>query len=795
MRTYRHGFILIVVTCLLILLSAPASGKIVIDMPFFGPQQLPVDIPFLENVSIGSSTSAPEEYLEGGWEIRDSDLIVGPGHVLSMRDYTLLFNCSVDGQYKIDVQDGGTLLIENCTITALGDTRPYLFQVQPGGRIEMKNSRLSHCGYNGPDPLSKGLWLGSESSSLAFNELTDNYYGIVVEGDRCSITNNSITSGYCGIQIAASGVAVTNNTIDHNQAGIDAGRSGITMISGNTITNNALYGMLIGGEGPGMLSGNVISNNGEGLILLNASACIATETWLDDNLGHGLVIEGSRVVSIKNVSSSWNAWGVYVNGTRDCTIHGALTSYNMYDGVFINNSNNVVLIGNTATYNGGYGFNVTENNTKVTVDRRRNIAEDNFKGDYNAPPAALSIAEVSLLSLLIALLDKLIYLIDFQKVLVTNVFSGIVNPMREPVSRELDRLSHRLLSIFHITRGGYKKAHVSEHMNVLFFHLINGKDIRGVVRPSAPAKLSSHEIVLQQVRFFDLLFRDRVMLYRNIMYMAITTGAGIIVYTLQVWAGTYDLPYFLPLALQFLVMFPIGLAVQGNVVGHVEKLEYDVRDEVSAGMLRDDTLRQMSALEELHGQKKISDKKYNLQVNVLSDALKAIDHMDVRRHYLLFTPEGYAEAISGFESLLQKSPDEPLFLAGAAEAHAMLGRSLEMGGGPGKGQFEKALGYAQKAFSLDGSRFEVRRARAMSLYFNGHTGDARVEVDEAIRLCPNDAESYLLKAMMAENAEERQKLYGKAISLNKSLSAIRLEPPKVPVPAIEKKQENYRVRR
>ncbi len=783
MRTHRHGFILPVLACLLILLSASAAGKLVIDMPFLGQQQLPVDIPFLENVSIGSSTYAPTEYLGGGWEIRDSDLIVQEGHVLSIKDYTLLFNCSADGQYKIDVRDGGALLIENCTIASLDGASPYLFQVQPGGRLHMKNSRLSHCGFNGPDARSKGLWLGSDGNSLVMNELSDNYYGIVVEGDRCSITNNSITSGYCGIRIGASGALVTNNTIDHNQAGIDASQSGITTISGNTITNNALYGMLIGGEGTGMLTGNDISNNGEGLILLNASTCLASENRLDDNRGHGLVIEGSRVVSIKNMSSSWNAWGVYVNGTRDCTIRGAEASYNMYDGVFINNSNNVVLIDDIVTYNGGYGFNVSDNNTKVTVDRRRNIAEGNFKGDFNAPPAALTIAEISLISLLIALVDKLIYLVDIQKVIVTNVFSGIVNPMREPISMQLDRLSHRLLSVLHITRRGYKKAHVSEHMNVLFFHLINGKDIRGVVRPSAPAKLSSHEIVLQQVRFFDLLFRDRVMLYRNIMYMAITTGAGIIVYTLQVWAGTYDLPYFLPLALQFLVMFPIGLAVQGNVVGHVEKLEYDVRDEMSVEMLREDTFRQMSALEELHGQRKISDKKFDLQTKVLSDALKAIDHMDVRRYYLLFTPEGYAKAISGFAPLLEKSPDEPLFLAGAAEAHAMLGRSIELSGGDGKGHYEKALEEAQKAFSLDGTRFEVRRALAMSLFFNGRPDRARNEIDEAIRLCPNDAESYLLKAMMAENAEERQRLYSKAISLNKTLSAIRLEPQNVPVPA------------
>lgn len=159
MRTLRHGFILLVFACLIILLSTPASGKIVIDMPFLGPQELPVSIPFLENVSIGSSTRAPTAYLNDGWEIRDSDLIVERGQVLSMKNYTLLFNCSANGQYKIDVLDGGTLLIENCTITSCEGASPYLFRIQAGGRLAMKNSSLSHCGFRSnriPTPAWRG---------------------------------------------------------------------------------------------------------------------------------------------------------------------------------------------------------------------------------------------------------------------------------------------------------------------------------------------------------------------------------------------------------------------------------------------------------------------------------------------------------------------------------------------------------------------------------------------------------------------------------------------------------------
>jgi parallel beta-helix repeat protein len=635
----------------------------------------------------------------------------------------------------------------------------------------MKNSSLSGCGYRSSDLRSSGLWLGSDGDLLAYNNISNGHYGVIVEGGRCVLTNNTISSNNCGLLIGSSGAVVENNTICYNDMGIDAGQSGLSVIAGNNISHNTLYGLLLGGNAPKKLSGNDIMRNGEGLALVNVSNCAVTENRLDRNDGHGLLMENARIVSIKNNTVSSNGWGLYINASSDVSIHNVAAMYNSHDGAFVNNSRNIAFIGNNASYNDGFGFNVTDNNTNVAVDKKRNDAAWNTRGDFNVPQAALSIAEISLMSLLIASMDKLIYLVDFQKVLMTNVFSGIVNPMREPLSKELDRLSHRLLAAFPVKRRGYSMAHVSSHKNALFFHTINGKDIRGAVRVPMPGKLSSHEIVLQQIRFFDLLLRDRVMLLRNVLYMAIMMGAGIVVYTAQVWIGTYDLPYFLPLALQFLVMFPIGLAVQGNVVGHVEKLDYDVRDEASIGLLREDALRKKAALVERSAKKKISDKKFNIEMKALSDALRAIDHMDVRRHYLLFTPDGLTKAVSGFEALLEKSPDEPLFLSGAAEAYAMLGRSVGKKGEDGRIYYEKALAAAQKAYSIDPGRFEVRRALAMSLYYGGQTESAKAELAEALRLHPGDAESYLLKAIMAADAGERQKLFDRAVSLNKDLLA------------------------
>jgi parallel beta-helix repeat protein len=778
----RNDLILIALFCLLLLLMLPAaSGKIMIDLPLLPRQQLPIDIPFLENISVGGMASSYNDDLHDGTGVLYGDLIVGKGRVVSLKNYSLFFHCYYDGQYKIDVRNGGILMIDNSSISSPNGA--FLFQVEKGGMLSLKNSSLSGCGFSSPDIRSNGLWLGSAGNSLIANNISHNYYGVIVDGGQSDIINNTITSNYCGLRIGPAVAVVENNSICFNRIGIDASAAGPGEINGNNISQNAIYGLLLEGSSPKKVSGNDISGNGEGMIVRNATNCVISDSRLGGNKGRGLILENARTVVVRNTTMTANTWGLYMNATNESSVLESFAIDNKFDGVFVNNSRNVAFIGNNASFNDGFGFNILANNTNVVADRRRNEATGNLRGDFNVPQAALSITEVSLVSLLIALVDKLIFVVDLQKVLLTNVFSGIVNPMRDPLSKELDRISNRLWAMFHIKSNGYSRAHVSSHMNVLFFHLINGKDIRGVVRSPVPGKLSSHEIVLQQVRFFDLLSRDRVMLLRNILYMAIMMGAGIVVYTAQVWIGTYDLPYFLPLALQFLVMFPIGLVVQGNVVGHVEKLDYDIRDEASADLLRQDVLRRMAALEEQYAHKAITPKKYGAEKKMLSDALKAVDHMGVRRNYLLFTPEGLTKAVTGFETLLEKSPDEPIFLAGLAEAHAMFGRSLEQNGEDGKGHYEKAMAAARKAYSIDGGRFEVRRALAMALLFNGEPEKAAIELAEALRLHPADAESYLLKAMMEKNADKRRQLYNKAISLNRDLRAVAINAQNGLVPA------------
>ncbi len=385
------------------------------------------------------------------------------------------------------------------------------------------------------------------------------------------------------------------------------------------------------------------------------------------------------------------------------------------------------------------------------------------------PPNILSYEQVSLISLLIAFSDKLIYLINFPKFIVVNLFNGISNPLREPTSNFLDSV------IPPSRRRGYKKVHVSSHMNVLYFHVINGRDIRGIVRPATPGSIFCHEAVLQQIRFFDVLVKDRVMLFRNGLYMAIMTGIGLIVYAVQVSVGTYMLPYLLPLVIQFVIMFPIGLLVQNNIVGRVEKLDYDIRDESTLDMLREDAHKQMSWLERRYGNHKMSAPKYRSRMKKLNEALGTIDRMDTRRHYLLFTPDGYRKAISRYAGMLEKSPDDPLLLAGLSEAYAMLGHSLEMNGEDGKEYFNKAQSAAQKAGALNRGSYEVRRAHARSLYYAGNIEAAEKELKIALKLFPGDAESYELLAAIKDDPEEKLKLLHKAVSINRNLIIARRE--------------------
>ncbi len=745
----RCGFKLLLIFCiLLILVPAMTFAVPIIDFPAWFERTIPSGL----NISsiIGSDhVTGPIEAHSNGAMILDKDLIINKGQVVSFDNFDIEVDCKSDGEHKIVVMDGGILSVNNSSISSLDGEHAYAFMVEKGGLLHMSGSKLTNCGYDSPDSRFGGLWLAANGISVENSDISGGHYGIIIDGGDVSIINNTINSNYCGVRANSQGIlTIINNTINDN-------------------SHNGLY--VTGTGGLKTVVGNNIEYNGDGILLDNVSKAVVTDNRVDNNEGYGIRMDNANADIVNNNNISLNRYGLYLYSSDNNIYNGNVVCNNANDGIFINASSNSLFEGNTVYNNNGFGFNVSGNDPNTMIDKKTNTVSGNVIGDFNVPSNMLSIEQISLLSLLMAFSDKLIYLINFPKFIITNLFSGISNPLREPTSNLLDRIFPPS------RRRGYRNAHVSSHMNVLYFHVINGRDIRGIVHTETPGSLFSHEIVLQQIRFFDVLIRDRVMLFRNVLYMAIMTGIGIIVYTVQVSVGTYLLPYLLPLAIQFVIMFPIGLLVQNNIVGRVEKLDYDIRDEATIDMLREDAHKKIVSLEGRYKRNKLSAAKYQAAMNKLNEALETIDRMDIRRYYLLFTPAGFRKAISGYARLLEKSPEDPLLLAGIAEAYAMLGHSLEMNGEDGKQYYPAAESAAQSAYALNSGRYEVRRAYARSLYFAGNIEDAEKEATIAIKLHSGDAESYQLLAAMKDDPAEKLKLLHKAVSINKNLIIARRE--------------------
>lgn len=178
---------------------------------------------------IKAGASSPGDWIVNTTETRSDEMIVLNGNLsiqyggnLSLHNVTLLMNCSFDGQYHIEVQDGGELHILNgSNITAVNHNYQYCFWIRNGSMFEMKNSELHYCGYGIPGEVWDGLtgmWIGRDNAIIDGNLISQNGVGIYLSAKFCTISNNTISNNtYHGIaQWSAHNNTITNNKITFN---------------------------------------------------------------------------------------------------------------------------------------------------------------------------------------------------------------------------------------------------------------------------------------------------------------------------------------------------------------------------------------------------------------------------------------------------------------------------------------------------------------------------------------------------------------------------------------------------
>lgn len=702
--------------------------------------------------------------------IIDNDLKVDHGTSISMNNVTMVMNSTRNGSLKIEVMDGGSLFLNNSSIISKGQA--YNIYIYNNGTFGMKNSVLQGCGYQGPDIRSYGLWINSNNNRIESSTLEDCYYGLIFDHSSSNfVINNTIRRNIVGIYINGSmRDTIGENRIYDNVEGGLIESSRINIISDNVIINNTDHGLAIGPSSDvNFLTNNTVSDNGQGITLNSSISNSMVRNDLYRNAGPAIRLESSQINFIGNNTLTSNGYGLYLNASNENVLSDNNASYNHADGIYLGESSNNYIANNNASYNGGFGFNVSDTSQRTFISRSNNVAIGNGKGDIKISQGALTVLEVSLLSIVFAFADKILYLVDFQKVIITNIFSGMVNPIRDPLRGGLEKAINRVYELLGIKRWNYKNSHISQRLGFLFMHFIDGDEIRSVVYLKPHPGILSNELILAQIRFIDILVRDRKVLQRNLVYFTLMTIIGLFVYYCQVVVGTFKWPYLLPIVIQFSIMFIIGLIIQSSIVGKTQRIKYDIQPCESLDGPRREIRIARDIVEDHHDDGKINDRKYDDEMDRLRWMTGVVEYLDVRKEYLRFTTEGYKRAIEGYQWLLKDDPDNPFYLAGLGEAYTMLGRWKEENEEDPRQYYKQGLNAAIKSSDIDDGIVESHRAMALALYFSGKRDEADIELKAALEVNGRDAESYHLLAMMKPDMDSRARLLYRSVNMDQDL--------------------------
>ncbi|MFQ5978854.1 MAG: nitrous oxide reductase family maturation protein NosD [Candidatus Heimdallarchaeota archaeon] len=174
-------------------------------------------------------------------------LLIKSGGNLTLDNVTLRINSSTDGEYRIEVYDGGRLTIqENSTVTAFNPAHAWYLKVNPGSFLVLMDSTFSYAGWaSGTNGNSSGLWINTD------------------------------------------GVQIINCTIHHNFVGLYLYQVENSLIINNTVTNSSQVGLYLDSSAFGTLNGNIFANNtGYGLYLNDMTgSCTLWANVLVSNVG------------------------------------------------------------------------------------------------------------------------------------------------------------------------------------------------------------------------------------------------------------------------------------------------------------------------------------------------------------------------------------------------------------------------------------------------------------------------------------------------------------------------------
>ena len=281
---------------------------------------------------------------------------------LSFNNITLLVNSQGDGQYKIDVLDGGNFEVVGGKITASNPDYGYQFYYSKGSDGFIDSSVIEYTSM-GEDVLDTG----GHGGVGGLNVFTDGFVlknsiirnskgrGILVGAAKnILVLNNTFAdNGYDGVRVYnSSNVVVKNNTgYGNNEYAIKAMYSKNVTIRDNVARNNERDGIHLHTCENVLIEGNKAFDNG------NNGIQVGPGLWNEYRSGcSNIVVRDNLVKGNENA-------GIVFFTTSNSEISNNIVEGNKNSGIIVRwTSNNNLVMENTVSKNNYSGIVVVESN-------------------------------------------------------------------------------------------------------------------------------------------------------------------------------------------------------------------------------------------------------------------------------------------------------------------------------------------------------------------------------------------------------------------------------------------------
>jgi len=372
----------------------------------------------------GGGMAQTDPPASGDWTVSDTtvvsdrtvdlhgDLTVTSTGSLTLSNVTLRIFLSANGEHGIEVQTGGSLVIEDedhlasttsdaSVIDSQPTSRSYFFIVRPGTSLRISYSFIYHCGHTGSVGNTRmGLFVGTDDAHIEGTTIDDCLEGLVLDHAVITVSDSTISNcTYHGVDATDSDVTLTRVVLADN------GYEGARLVRGDGL----LDGCWVGGNRNGLqirtganvtINDTVVKGNADGLLMQIDANVIVTGSTFRGQGQYGIHAENRGTLSISDsqlfgatrtalyifndiaVTSSGNLYRSNVYGARlkmDCTLlsTGDTFSANTNSGIYLESTSDLVIVDGTVR---GNSVGIKAEDASTVLAWTTTVEECSFEG-------------------------------------------------------------------------------------------------------------------------------------------------------------------------------------------------------------------------------------------------------------------------------------------------------------------------------------------------------------------------------------------------------------------------------